>query len=124
MLGKRKRTTVVSRNKEADFEDTASPEAGGAHVDDVFRKYFETRFVPLPQPTFVTGTSPEQGNEEGYGVPEEDSESLGSTSSVWSGISDEGHETKMVEVVDHAGPARSEIDDPIDRIFQRSFMVC
>ncbi|KIW98422.1 uncharacterized protein Z519_00082 [Cladophialophora bantiana CBS 173.52] len=92
MLGKRKREVAVATRQRAHSLDNDQAVAMPFAADrDIFRKYFESTFEPLPE----TGTMPLplQEDEGEVECPAEESE--------WEGLSDPEHENEAVEIVEH-----------------------
>lgn len=117
-LGKRKRDTqVVSRT-------TAAPHPHESHAQDsvdstdIFRRHFEAAFAPLPDKT----------DDKEEADSEESSEELSEYShaesevSEWSGLSESGNDSPVVEVIDHTVAQNGE-DDEFHRARQKAFMV-
>ncbi|KAH0846979.1 hypothetical protein AYO21_02325 [Fonsecaea monophora] len=105
MLGKRKREVAVttrqrlrSSDREDDERQTLTTPLDANR--EIFRKYFESAFEPLPEIKTTALLAPEKEEEEesqggvgDSGFVEEESE--------WDGLSDSGHQDGAVEVVEH-----------------------
>jgi Domain of unknown function (DUF4602) len=111
MLGKRKRNAVVvSRATGLESALDHSHTEPGAEAQDVFKRYFEAQFEPLPGLALRS-----QEPEEEY-LSDEDSED-----SEWDGISDAETALNHVEVVEHVLATSSE--DVVDNTEVKTFMV-
>lgn len=118
MLGKRKReVAVVSRETKRSV--SASPPPAPVDAQELLRKYFESRFEPIEEPT----PTKEPGAEDSSAPATEDEDG-----SDWDGISDddedEDDDTEEPEVVDHTISNRDTLeDDEIDKLSRKEFMV-
>lgn len=134
MIGKRKRETIVVRREtkeKSPVEDVKS----GDYPHDLFRKYFEAQFDPLPESqsrkTIVVENSQEDDdeielsqNDDDEAEDEQDDTDDGlSEASEWSGISEQVTNVPVVEVVDYGHRADSSETDPNLKALQKAFMV-
>jgi hypothetical protein len=124
MLGKRKReVAVVARPRHGTAED-AQPSPPPTEVTvDIFRKYFESTFEPLPeQETTATPSllEDEEEDEDEDGDPDLIEEDL-----PWEGLSDAGKESAPVpvETIEHRAVIDSGEDIDIQRPHYKTFMV-
>lgn len=116
MVGKKKRdTSVASRKLSPGVYDQTPPGSDASH--DVFRRYFEARFLPLDIPTRVTDRSVETVKRN-----EDDETADLQSDSEWSGFSD-GDEDNKVEVVEYRDSCITS-DDAMDKKARKAFMVC
>lgn len=117
MIGKRKRTTVTASQVIEDAEDRSNPPSQNDDGQDIFRKYFEATFEPLPQ---KEASPPLQDREED---DESNAAASGSESeSEWSGISENEADVTAVQIVDHQITS-DHIDKLFDQTAARKFMV-
>jgi hypothetical protein len=94
MLGKRKRDYAgVPRQSWQGSEDEESTNVGNA--SDLFRKYFEAQFEPLPQESLKTRAYSADEDED---EAEADSQS---EASEWSGFTDNETSVEDVRVIEH-----------------------
>ena len=112
MLGKRKREAVAVARDTQLRQPTAYEVEEEYPPDEIFRKYFEAKFEPLPDSGLKALQVPD-------GVDSETSDE--EADSDWSGFSDEASETR-VEIIEHSSSKRS-TDDHGDKVELRSFMV-
>lgn len=111
---KRKRdTSVASRKLSPGVYDQTPPVSDASH--DVFRRYFEARFLPLDIPARVTDRSAETVE-----INEDDETADLQSDSEWSGFSD-GDEDNKVEVVEYKD-SRIALDDAMDKKARKAFM--
>lgn len=125
MLGKRKREIAVApRPTSHDTQEGNQKVRGGSSIQDqdVFRRYFEAAFEPLPG----VGNGMSQVDEE---LEEQSSQSSGEESD-WEGLSDAGGEIPEVQVVEYKAAAvhrDHDDDDPNSverqRLQYKQFMV-
>lgn len=117
MLGKRKRDVAVVRRQSGsspEQERAVSPD-GSADEQDIFRRYFESTFEPLPETEILKPS--------GHNAEEEESEVSDQNDSDWEGLSETGTYGKAIQVVEHQS-ARTPSDDREDERKQyKSFMV-
>ncbi|RVX68125.1 hypothetical protein B0A52_08266 [Exophiala mesophila] len=95
MLGKRKRDVAVARRQnESSLEQgqTISPD-GSDNDQDVFRRYFESTFEPLPESEKVKPSS--------HDSDEEENEVSDEIESDWEGLSEDGANVTAIQVVEH-----------------------
>ncbi|KEF61428.1 uncharacterized protein A1O9_02994 [Exophiala aquamarina CBS 119918] len=110
MLGKRKREFAVApRQTSLATTQGGQEDGGGSSVQDhdVFRRYFEAAFEPLP--------AVENGVSQGEAKLEERSLQASDEESDWDGLSEAGEEKLEVEIVEHgttAVPRDHDDDDP------------
>ncbi|KAI1626935.1 hypothetical protein EDD37DRAFT_646630 [Exophiala viscosa] len=111
MLGKRKReVAVVARPRYGNSEDERPSSSRDDVGADIFRKYFESAFEPLPEqdttatPSLLEDEEADEDEDEDSDVPEEDL--------AWEGLSDAGEETASVEVIEHR--ALVDVGDGVD----------
>lgn len=110
MIGKRKReTTVFHREEQASAATSDRPRA------ELFRKYFEARFEPLPQSTTTTSNPAKNESQESIETDEQ------SEDSSWEGLPEDASPPR-VDVVEHQSQDVSIKD--LERPFEfKSFMV-
>ncbi|KIX94262.1 uncharacterized protein Z520_09972 [Fonsecaea multimorphosa CBS 102226] len=117
MLGKRKREVAVAarpRGRSPDDDDEQTIPTPVAVDREIFRKYFESTFEPLPETETVTLQTQEkeadEDEEEDDNDGEVDAESV-EAESEWDGLSDSEHEHPTVEIVEHhaAGDLAEEV---------------
>jgi hypothetical protein len=99
VLGKRKReVAVVTRQRERTPDDSKPAPAAASDVNrDIFRKYFESTFEPLPESHIATSSLSDEEEEEDN---DEKIESAQEESS-WEGLSDVENTHASVEIVEH-----------------------
>ena len=115
MVGKRKReATVISR----ETEKTGPPKPADHH-HDVFRRYFESRFLPLSL-DLSQSTKEEEEAEEEEGDDDDDDDDEDEEESEWDGVSDGQEEEQQVEVIECKDSASVQQDD---RNARKAFMV-
>lgn len=121
MLGKRKREVAVATRQSQRTHEEESPPAPDDGERDVFRKYFESTFEPLPESQTAVPSFREDEAEEDVVGAEEESE--------WEGLSDTDAESAQpsatVEVVVHQTSlaGREEDEDELQRARYKTFMV-
>ena len=117
MLGKRKRDVAVARRQnESSLEQgqTISPD-GSDNDQDVFRRYFESTFEPLPESEKVKPSS--------HDSDEEENEVSDEIESDWEGLSEDGANVTAIQVVEHkTAPTTSDRRED-ERQQYKSFMV-
>ena len=124
MLGKRKReVAVVARPRYGDLENeppSSSPIDVGA---DIFRKYFESNFEPLPEQEKTATPSLLEDEDEEADEDEDDDLDMLEEDLPWEGLSDAGEDTAPVEVIEHRVVADIAEDIDISRPRYKTFMV-
>jgi hypothetical protein len=98
MLGKRKReVAVVTRLRERTSVDSEHAPAAASDVNrDIFRKYFESTFEPLPESHIATSSLSDEEEEE-----DDDEIESAQEESSWEGLSDVENTHASVEIVEH-----------------------
>lgn len=118
MVGKRKRdTSVVSRSTTVD-EEEKPPTTTDASAHDVFRKFFESRFLPVE----LRSAPVSHDTEEPEGEDDENDSEESESGSEWSGISEPEDKGNTVEVVEHTD-STAKADDVVDKKARKAFMV-
>ncbi len=132
MLGKRKREVAVATRRSRNAEDEQPDPIASGSAHDIFRRYFEGAFEPLPES--VTGTPSLQEDQEDDEDEEEELEDdegdapearrEDTQESDWEGLSDTEQRVPVVEVVEH----RSVLDEreeaaELQRLHYKAFMV-
>lgn len=115
MLGKRKRDLAVASRRTGSSDATLPESNGLAHSDqDFFRKYFESKFTPLP--TTTTIPLQESGYDEKDDIEEDESD--------WEGLSDAEPNPSNVQIVEYHTLQDSELEQPSTPSLTKTFMVC
>lgn len=115
MLGKRKRELAVAPPQTSHSQDEESGAESSSEDHDVFRRYFESTFKPLPH-VEKDMTAVLEAEEEFAQSSEEGSD--------WEGLSDPGMELSTVEVVEHkVSHLDHEANDEEQRQRYKDFMV-
>jgi len=98
VLGKRKReVAVVTRQRERTSDDSEPAPAAASDVDqDIFRKYFESTFEPLPESHIATSSLSDEEEED-----DNDEIESAQEESSWEGLSDVENTHASVEIVEH-----------------------
>lgn len=93
MLGKRKRELAVAPRRTSPTQGDGDSDADSPIEDqEIFRRYFEATFEPLPHN--------ENGISQAVEVEEQTGQSLDEESD-WEGLSDAGNEITTVQIVEH-----------------------
>ncbi|EXJ80419.1 hypothetical protein A1O1_08564 [Capronia coronata CBS 617.96] len=96
MLGKRKREVVVATRETRRSSDNEQPPSTFPELErDIFKKYFESTFEPLPE--YQTGTPSLLEDEDNATEPSSEEEE----DSDWEGLSEPEQEETTVEVIEH-----------------------
>jgi hypothetical protein len=119
MLGKRKRELAVAPRQTSPTQgDGASGAESPIEDQDVFRRYFEATFEPLPHDENEMSQAEEVEEQTGQSPDEE---------SAWEGLSDAGNEITTVQIVEHKsfhqGHDPDGDDDERQRQQYKQFMV-
>lgn len=114
MLGKRKREVAVAiapmHGSQKDEQLSTAPSTTGR---DIFRKYFEATFEPLPP------SQPEAPSL----LEDEEEAQLSEDESEWQGISDTEQEKATVEIIHHRAVEDAGEHTELQRQRYKSFMV-
>ncbi|KIW48113.1 uncharacterized protein PV06_00732 [Exophiala oligosperma] len=128
MLGKRKREVAVAprrRERISTDDENPTPTTSADASQDLFRKYFESAFEPLPESKMKPSSHPEGDDEsesEGEDLEDENSEAT-SEESAWEGLSDAGQQdAEVVVVVEHNATAQDAEELDSHKRQYKSFM--
>ncbi|KIV85690.1 hypothetical protein PV11_01356 [Exophiala sideris] len=123
MLGKRKRdVAVVTRPRYANPEGerpSSSPDDVGS---DIFRRYFESTFEPLPEKATTATPSLLEDEETDEDADEDEDLDVPEQDLPWEGLSDAGEEAAPVEIIEHRLVVDSGEDVDIPRPQYKTFM--
>jgi len=131
MLGKRKREIAVAprrRPRISTGDEDSNPTTSADASHDVFRKYFESAFEPLPDSKTAASLHSEgddgSGSEGAGASPagDEDNNSM-SEESAWEGLSDTDQQDAEVVVVEHNSIAQDLQDLESHKEQYKTFMV-
>lgn len=128
MLGKRKREVAVAprrRERISTDDENPTPTTSADASQDLFRKYFESAFEPLPESKMKPSSHPEgdESESEGEDLEDENSEAT-SEESAWEGLSDAGQQdAEVVVVVEHNATAQDAEELDSRKRQYKSFMV-
>lgn len=129
MLGKRKREVAVAprrRDRISTGDENPTPTTSADESQDVFRKYFESAFEPLPDSTIKASLHLEDANEsesEREDLEENEDSEATNEESAWEGLSDADQQEAGVVVIEHNAVAQDLEDVESHKQQYKNFMV-
>ena len=110
VLGKRRRETAVLRRHAAQNRSEVSENGTKDEANEIFRKYFEATFEPLPRDLEVPAQEVEA---------EIESDGTGDSDSNWSGFTEDEQESSTVHTVEHRTPEFGESRSTNSKMFNK-----